>query len=93
MSLTGRVFFLSPRPLLKKEKTRDRMLSYLTLYLGIVPCLQGLSRFSKHIGGGKEFFGTHSGKETILQCHRNTRITSAGHFRTPHPLEFPSQGY
>ena len=56
MSLTGRVFFLSPRPLLKKEKIRDRMLSYLTLYLGIVPCLQGLSRFSKHIGGWERIF-------------------------------------
>ena len=64
MSLTGRVFFLSPRPLLKKEKTRDRMLSYLTLYLGIVPCLQGLSRFSKHIGRvGKNFSEHTAGKK------------------------------
>ena len=24
-------------------------------------------------------------------CHRNTQISSVGHFRTSHPLEFPSQ--
>ena len=35
VSLTGRLFSLSPRPLLKKEKkTRDSMLGYLALYLG-----------------------------------------------------------
>ena len=57
MSAHGKSFIsLSPRPLLKKEKTRDRMLGYVTPYLGIVPCPPGLSGFSKNIGGWETIF-------------------------------------
>ena len=35
----------------------------------------------------------HNGKHTMGKnnCDRNTQISSVGHFRTSHPLEFPSQ--
>ena len=71
-----------------KEKTPDPRLGYLTLYLGIVACPQRLSRFSKKYWGETVFRDTQREKNN---CHRNTQISSVGHFRTSHPLEFPSQ--
>ena len=71
-----------------KEKTPDPRLGYLTLYLGIVACPQGLSRFSKKYWEETVFRDTQREKNN---CHRNTHISSVGHFRTSHPLEFPSQ--
>ena len=71
-----------------KEKTPDPRLGYLTPYLGIVACPQGLSRFSKKYWGETVFRDTQREKNN---CHRNTQISSVGHFRTSHPLEFPSQ--
>ena len=48
-----------------KEKTPDPRLGYLTLYLGIVACPQGLSRFSKKYWGETVFRDTQREKTIV----------------------------
>ena len=47
------------------EKTPDPRLGYLTLYLGIVACPQGLSRFSKKYWGETVFRDTQREKTIV----------------------------
>ena len=64
---------LSPRPLFKNKnkKTPDPRLGYLTLYLGIVACPQGLSRFSKKYWGETIFRDTKREKKLLSQEYPN----------------------
>lgn len=81
---------LSPRPLFKNKRknARSKVRLLNTIFRHCRPFPQGLSRFSKKYRGETVFRDRQREKNS---CHRNTQISSVGHFRTSHPLEFPSQ--
>ena len=80
---------LSPRPLFKNKRknARSKVRLFNTIFRHCRLSPVAFSVFKK-ILGGNSFSGHTKGKNN---CHRNTQISSVGHFRTSHPLEFPSQ--